>query len=106
LNRIIDVSFSEFIRYLVIALAGNLFSCDYGFLNFWQFLQDSCADGRYCGFSKWTKFIFFNLHQSHEIVPLDGDIKGAQFSIITLQLLFSSIVTTASIPEIEGVAGQ
>ncbi len=75
-EQYIDVSLLEFVRYLQVTLSGNLVLGYLGPWSFWDILLDGSADFGCRVISEQNQFVFFDFHESHEVIPLYRNLIG------------------------------
>jgi hypothetical protein len=74
LKRDVKVPFSEFFWNLQVASLDNFVSGEFRRGSFWDIAFDGGSDVG-CGLIReWIHFVFFDLHDAHDVVPLDGDL--------------------------------
>jgi hypothetical protein len=70
----IDVPFSEFFRNLQVAMPCNLVSGQLGPGSVWYVAFDGRTNFSGSVVREWVKFVNLNLHNAHNVVPLNGDL--------------------------------
>ena len=80
LEKDVNVPFSEFLWNLQVASLDDFVSGELSPGSVRDIAFDGCADVGRGLVREWIHFIFFDFHDAHDVVPLDGDlVRGTVF---------------------------
>jgi len=73
-EQYVDVFFSEFIWNLQVATSCNFVSGQLGLGSVQNIALNRGADFGGCVIHEWVELVILNLHESHDIISLNGDL--------------------------------